>query len=507
MQQSKVIAGHYKIIKPLQTGQVCQTYLAEDTQLKNSRCIIKKLHPQSNETFVIKTAQRLFDREVDVLYKLGNHDRIPRLLADIRKNPDFYLVQECIDGDSLDKQEIVPGKPCSEPQAIDLLHQVLEILVFVHQHNVIHRDIKPPNLMRRNSDGKIVLIDFGAVKQINKMAGNSSGQNTIVGTYGYAPNEQYPQGKPCKASDIYALGMTVIYALTGVPPHELRPANDRNFNWRDRAQVSPELAKILDKMVDADLHKRYQTVQEVLQDLKPLLPTTANQGPAGTTIMSTKKNSLKPILLSVAVLVGLGALFVIPKVVSANRALQLYNQSTKLLKTESYEKAIATLDRALEIKPNFVQALTDRGYALGKLGRQLEKFSTCDRAVQIDPSFPEAWNCRGLAQADLGKYDEAILDYDRAFAIDRNHLRALYNKGDALLELKRYEQALFVSDKILRIDSDYFMAWYLKCKIFNSQQDFQKALESCDRALEMNPDHQETIKLRKWILQQQSQQR
>ncbi|MGK7900502.1 MAG: tetratricopeptide repeat protein [Hormoscilla sp.] len=498
MQQGQIIAGHYKIIQPLQAGQLCRTYLAEDTQLKDSRCIIKKLHPDSQETFVIETAQRLFDREVDVLYKLGNHDRIPRLLADIRENPDFYLVQECIDGDSLDKQEIVPGKRYTEPQAIDLLQQVLEILTFVHEEGVIHRDIKPSNLMRRKSDGKLFLIDFGAVKEINKMGGNSSGQNTIVGTPGYAPSEQL-EGNPCKASDIYALGMTVIYALTGVPPHQLRSANARKFNWRHLAQVSPDMVKILDKMVSANLKGRYQTVEEVLRDLQPLLAS-------GPTIMSTRKNSLKPILLSVAVLLGLGALFVVPRVWSAFQALQFYNQSKELIDAGSYEEAIATLEQALDIKPDFPEALTDLGYALGKLDRQEEKFSACHRAVDVDPYYAEAWNCRGLARFALREYEDAILDYDRAFAIDRNQLRALYNKGDALLELKRYEQALFVSDKILKLDSDYFMAWYLKCKIFNRQQDFQKALESCDRALEMEPDHQETIKLRKWILQQQSQQ-
>jgi len=514
--QGQRLGERYQIIECLQRGHLCETYLAQDTHLPNNpSCIVKKLQPQSTQTFVVDTAQRLFEREVAVLYNLGSHDRIPQLLAHICVGDDFYLVQECIDGDSLDKREIVAGQRYTEPKAIAFLQQVLEILAFVHQHNVIHRDIKPSNLMRRNSDGKLVLIDFGAVKEITKMVG-ADGHTTLtvsVGTPGYMPNEQY-SGNPRFASDIYALGLTVIYALTGIPPAELpRDEQTGEFIWRDRAlQASPALAAILDRMVRSHFPDRYQTVHEVLQDLQPLIvygPTTpppgqTRTGQTSSDIVSTRGILFKRVLLSVAVLVGLGAFFVVPRVWSAFQALQFYNQSKALMKAELYEEAIERLDRALDLKPDFVQALNDRGFALGKLGRHLERFSTCDRAVQIDPSFPEAWNCRGLAQLDLGKPDAAIADYNRALAIDGTYARAWYNKGEALLLMKRHNEAIAVSDILLGIEPDYFLAWYQKCRAFYQLRRFDDALGACDRALDSNQDYKPARELRQLVLEQQN---
>ena len=214
----------------------------------------------------METAIRLFDREAQVLYRLGNpYDQIPQLLAHFEENREFYLVQEFVDGNDLSK-EVIPGRQWKEDQVIAFLQDVLKILEFVHQQDVIHRDLKPANLIRRASDGKIVLIDFGAVKEITTMMANMAGV-TIIGTPGYMPGEQQA-GNPKFNSDIYALGMICIQAITGIYPHELQ--KDPEVIWNKQA-ISPKLAAILDKMVYSDFRLRYQSATEVLQALKSLI--------------------------------------------------------------------------------------------------------------------------------------------------------------------------------------------------------------------------------------------
>lgn len=160
-----ILRGRYAILKQLGSGGFGETYIAEDRDLPGSpQCVVKRLQPQSHDPFVLQTAKRLFDTEAAVLYQLGSHDQIPRLMAHFEENQQFYLVQEFVDGRDL-SQELFPGVRWNEAQVLAFLRDTLRILEFVHQQNVIHRDIKPANIIRRFSDNKLALIDFGAVKE------------------------------------------------------------------------------------------------------------------------------------------------------------------------------------------------------------------------------------------------------------------------------------------------------------------------------------------------------
>ena len=271
------LSGRYKIVKHLGGGGFGQTYLAEDLQLPGSPiCVVKQLQPKSTDPLTLQTAKRLFDREAQVLYKLGNHDQIPRLLAHLEQEQEFYLVQEYIEGHDL-KQELQLGKRLSETQVIILCQELLNILEFVHQQDVIHRDIKPANIIRRKHDGKLVLIDFGAVKEVTTHSVNSEGHSSLtvaIGSPGYMPNEQL-RGKPQFCSDIYAVGMLAIQALTGFLPSQLpEDAKTCEIIWRDKwhhntlpqqVRGNSELADVLDQMVRYDYRQRYQTATEALQ--------------------------------------------------------------------------------------------------------------------------------------------------------------------------------------------------------------------------------------------------
>ena len=271
---NQILAGRYRIIRTLGEGGWAKTYIAEDLHRPgNPQCVVKYLKPMSDEPQFLLTARRLFQKEAEILEKLGQHNQIPRLLAYFEHDQEFYLVQEFIDGLTLNV-ELPPGDHWPESKVIQFLKDVLSILEFVHSYGVIHRDIKPSNLIRRNSDGQLFLIDFGAVKEslgpAATQAQSFNSRTIAIGTQGYMPTEQV-RGKPRLNSDLYALGIIGIQALTGVNPLNLEEDGDGEVIWRDQAQVSPELAEILTQMVRYHFRDRYQSSTEVLQDLQPLI--------------------------------------------------------------------------------------------------------------------------------------------------------------------------------------------------------------------------------------------
>jgi len=268
-ENANLLKGRYKIQRVLGSGGFGLTYLAEDTQRPGTpQCVVKHLRPARQDEKFLQIARRLFRTEAEILEKLGKHPQIPQLLAYFEEKKEFYLVQEYVPGNSV-SDELPVDKRVPEGQVIELLKGVLEILSFIHEHSVIHRDVKPSNIMRRESDGQVVLIDFGAVKQIQPQERPDHESFTVaIGTRGYAPPEQYA-GHPSFSSDIYALGMIAIQALTGIPPYQLPLSPETgDVSWRHLANVQEEFANILDNMVRYHFAARYQSAAEVMEKLR-----------------------------------------------------------------------------------------------------------------------------------------------------------------------------------------------------------------------------------------------
>ncbi len=269
----QLLAGHYRILQVLGAGGFGQTYITEDLHLPgNPKCVLKHLKPASADPGVLEIARKLFEKEAIVLQQLGNHDRIPRLLAYFEEDQEFYLVQEYVPGHPLSK-ELTNGTKWGDRQVIELLQEVLEILVFIHGQGVIHRDIKPDNIMRRSSDRRLVLIDFGAIKQVRNQQ-VAHGQHTMtvaIGTPGYMPIEQ-ASGNPRASSDIYSLGMLGIQALTGSNPYELAE-DDRTgeLKWEHLTVANPQLIAILQRMTRYHFRDRYLTAAEALAAVNGLI--------------------------------------------------------------------------------------------------------------------------------------------------------------------------------------------------------------------------------------------
>lgn len=320
---TEIIGGRYKIIKHLGRGGFGQTFLAEDLHLPDKpQCVVKLLKPSTKygSQYIpwrkddpnFQVAQRLFNTEAQMLYKLGKHDQIPKLLAHFEENQEFYLVQQFIEGKNLTEELF--GKPWKETQVINFLVDILTPLAFVHQHKVIHRDLKPDNLIRHKQDNKIVLIDFGAVKEVISQTTSAQGQSAttvIIGTQGYMPSEQ-SKGKPTLSSDIYAVGMITIEMLTGLHPAAFPRNSKGQITWHDLVQVSPKLSGIIDKMVCEDFSQRYPSAVETLEVVQSLQnqqpPSIYNLAPIINILSNLKKKKIVLAIFTLTVLIIIGLL-------------------------------------------------------------------------------------------------------------------------------------------------------------------------------------------------------
>ena len=504
------LVGRYQIISNLADGGFGETFVACDTHLPGSpKCVVKKLKPQANDPTTLQTARRLFDTEAQVLHKLGIHEHIPQLLAYFEENKEFYLVQEYIYGHDLD-EEIKPGEPISEDQVISLLKEILEILEFVHEQKVIHRDINPRNILRRDKDGKLVLIDFGAVKQITTQMVSTANQTQItvaIGTPGYIPGEQ-AQGEPKFSSDIYALGIMSITALTGLSPDELEKDDDTNeIIWEKHAQVSQELADILNKMVRYDFRQRYSSASQALNALR-ILNQNINQPSSSTMVLNiqpfsqtfkprnqTKKVKPKQLLIKAfmfMLLVGTGAtasVFIINSINSAN-AGDLLKKANTFYDLQRYEDALNNYKQAIDIKPEYAQAWNGKAKALYELDTHEEALSAYDKAIEIEPSYQDSWQGRGFVLNKLKRYQDAIYSFDKALKLEPKSPKVLNARGQALSNLKRYDEAIRSYDKAVELQPDYDQAFYNKAWVLYSLKRYRDALDTYEKVIRLKPNNE-----------------
>jgi serine/threonine protein kinase len=274
-----LLKERYRAIKPIGQGGFGKTFLAVDEDKPSKpRCVIKQFYPQAQGTNTLAKAVELFNQEAVQLDELGKHPQIPELLAYFTQEDRQYLVQEFIDGHNL-AQELTHRGAFSEIQIRQLLNDLLSVLQFCHTRQIIHRDIKPENIILREADGKLVLVDFGAAKSTTGTALNKTG--TSIGSPEYVAPEQM-RGKAVFASDIYSLGATCINLLTVRSPFDSYDINNDTWVWQQYLQtpVSNQLSCILNKMLESIPIRRYQTVDEVINDLNQQSPVAAKPAAA-----------------------------------------------------------------------------------------------------------------------------------------------------------------------------------------------------------------------------------
>jgi serine/threonine protein kinase, bacterial len=283
----QLLNNRYQLIQPLGSGGFGDTFLAEDVQMPSRRlCVIKQLKQIGDRPELSQVVRDRFEREATVLEKLGMGTiQIPKLYAYFTLDTNFYLVQEWIEGETLANKMKRSGK-LSEAEVKDLLVGLLPVLSYIHSQQIVHRDIKPDNIIIRKLDDRPVLIDFGAVKETmgtQVTSGGETNSSIIIGTPGFMSSEQ-AAGRPLYSSDLYSLGLTAIYCLTGKHPKDLAVSWETGeVMWHEFvSNVSTSLFEVLDKAVQSHPRDRFSSADTMLESLQTGLvsPVVPNNKPS-----------------------------------------------------------------------------------------------------------------------------------------------------------------------------------------------------------------------------------
>jgi len=257
LQNDTVLAGRYKVVKPVKSGGMGSVYEAIDEHF-GDKCALKEMSPKFSSQKEQDYIRKRFEEEAKMLRKL-HHANMPRVVDYFVDHGVYYLVMDFIEGEDLEtvlENQGSPGLP--EVNLIDWACQILDVLSYLHSQKppVIYRDLKPGNIMLRHSDGKVLLVDFGIART---MASETDASHTVIGTQGYAPPEQY-KGQIEPASDIYALGATLHHLSTGMPPlvpFDFEPA--RNFS----PALSRNFETVIMKALSLDVKDRFSCAEEM----------------------------------------------------------------------------------------------------------------------------------------------------------------------------------------------------------------------------------------------------
>lgn len=467
----EILGSRYHILQHLGGGGFGQTFLAKDLHLPgHPQCVVKRLQPRSADGLSLESARRLFNAEAEALYVLGNHDRIPRLLAHFEENKHFYLAQEFVEG-ALLSEEVHVGHQLSETKTVEIIEDVLETLCTVHDHHVIHRDIKPGNLIRRRSDRKIVLIDFGAVKQISSPAIEAPDPHSMtvaIGSLGYMPNEQLA-GQPCLSSDVYAVGILALQALTGLDPRRI-PKDPRTSEllWRELASVRPELAKVLDIMVRYDYRQRYPSANEALSALQQAVT------PSSPTF--------------------------IPPIDLTSQALEAHvawlERADELFEQNRFHEAVRCYEKVVKVQPNAMTAWFKLGLALEHIEQFALAVKAYKKVTQRQAEDYLAWLKLGKVLERLRKYEEALTAYDQVLVLQPKNYWVWADRGQLLERIERIDEALAAYDRAVELKPDFQLALEHRKRLLISLkrvdqlytlQHYDDAIEACDEALKENP--------------------
>lgn len=556
----KLLADRYRIIQVTASTVSGTTYLASDTYRPGyPHCVLKQLQPLSDRPKTLQMVKLLLQEKIETRKKLGKNHQIPEILDFFEDNQQLYLVEEYVSGHPL-SQEILPGHPLSEAQVVQLLQEVLPILVFVHGQGVVHYDIQPANLVRRQTDGQIVLTNFRLLREISTPGIETerrSPRALEMTVSAYSPPEQL-QGQPNPSSDLYALGMIGIQALTGASAENLLKLTQLNGSsgellWRHKASVRPEVADILDGMVQPDFTQRYQSAAEVLRHLQQVSPPSTalplSQPPASqaTRHSSAQKSSapnastpqvlpqaspqpLAPLtvvhpqavetyrdrtsvsierispsdrsslhakahrrtwLWAIAVLLILGG---VGYFVGSGRSSQIWahyllQRGINKSDNEDYAGAIAQYNQVIEVTPNNSEAYYQRGFAHYRAKQEQLALQDLTQAIQLDPNHAKAHFYRGNLRLGLGDRQGALADYNHVTQLDPNFAPAYLNRGNVQADLGDEPAAIIDYSRAIQIDPTLASAYLNRCLTRSNLQDQTGAIEDCTQAISLNPNY------------------
>jgi len=511
-----LINERYQLQKLILKTKMSSTYIAQDLKNERERVLFKELFLESEENEFTKTKkQNLFYREAEVLSKLQN----PGIPALIEKKSN-YLVEEFIEGETLTKkidkhaeQEENSSKTIKkanfineETDVIILMQKILQILEYVHSKSYIHRDVKPSNLMLSETN-KVYLIDFGAVGLKNQDTKdtdgleneiNQIGSPTIIGTPGYAPNEQFFGRRPRPSFDIYAVGMIGIEMITNKKPESL-PRGQNNKLWgriweNSNIAISDTFREVLEKMADDIASKRYKSVQEVSNDLVSVFLNLFDnksqplQGEDLQTVLDwiqdkkdLKKEEFDFLIKSIVWEVWGNNISDQQK----NDAAEIINNNWSFLE-EKVSNSYSVIREILEWSkpsPSFVQKLCQLVY------RSDVSMSIGDEAVIIEKLLD---NHISSEEPAIKAISDSILDKDRG----TGKLLSLYEKilnNEEVIANENFEQRNLIASGLVFIDHQGKLRIYkIYEKIFNNDWIKKEILNFRNKNIEVTkiPSHE-----------------
>lgn len=497
-----LLNGRYQIHQALNEGGFGKTFLAEDVQMPSRRfCVIKQLKPIQNNERIQKIVLDRFQREAVILERIGQgHPQIPDLFAYFEEAGEFYLVQEWIEGQTLEEIVKIHGF-LNEADVIKLLYQILDVLDYIHSRNIIHRDIKPDNIIVRDKDQQPCLIDFGAVKEVMATQVNAQGQpsrSIVIGTLGFMPREQ-AAGRPTFASDLYSLGLTAIYLLTGQFPEQFETdSTSGRLQWRQTCStLSPQFANLLDQVIKPHPKHRFVTVTA----MRTALQSVAN--PHTSTVLSKppkKDNLIAKVGLSNGrsfrpskgqlrwvALAASGAAIATAGLFFLFRPQLHYFWGEQAAGRGDWPEAIGQFEQALELKTDYPDASLKLGESYAEIGKYFEAISQFDTLIDQKSEMVAAYRQRGEVRFEIGEYQAAIADYDQAINIDPKNAEAYNVRGDAKTEIGQYEDAIADYRQAIRLRSNYALAYTNLSSIFFTQGDLKTAIQHLDQAIAADP--------------------
>lgn len=520
---SPLLRNRYKVIKLLGKGGFGRTFLAHDTDNLNERCVVKQLTFQSTNAWMKQKAIQLFEGEAQQLQQLGTHPQIPALLGYFKDEGCLYLIQQYIEGKNL-KQLLEHQGPFSGEQIEQILLNLLPVLQYIHERGVIHRDIKPDNIMHIPGTGKYVLIDFGVAKPIPDPAKELSG--TVLGSPGFAPFEQMRLGIATPSGDLFGLGASCFYLLSQTSPSTL--ATELGYSWLESwysyvsQPLSPLLRQVLSQLLQKEASNRYQSAEVALKALSTTLPTPE----ASVTATTLPKASTLP--LPVQVQNSLEASLPPTKVVESSvdrrskpfifylapqsNTTALQKDSSPRMSRKIVGSALLTLAFLGGIGYFMAQglflAVTPKPITVAEVNRQVQghlqqgdqKFAQGDyqralseyvAAIQKDPENVDAHFNSGITKRRLKDLKGAIADYTTAIRLKPTLVDAYNNRGLVRSELGDKLAAIADFTEAIRLNPQYVQAYNNRGTIYSEVGKKQAAIADYSQAIQIDAQYYE----------------
>jgi serine/threonine protein kinase len=516
--------SHYVPVSRIGEGQYGVTYKAEDTYKGNENCAIKQLTVHDD------TARESFRKESEHLQKLNSKkcSKIPEMFGYFEQDGYLYLVQEFIDGKNL-TEYLKEKSKFDEKEIRELLSQLLPVLTIIHKEGIIHRDIKPDNIMRRVS-GEYVLIDFGISKQITGYHIPTPGTN--VGTESYAPEEQRENNTTKESSDLYSLGVVCYNLITSKSPRDAFVIYGYSWteNWEKCLDkpIDSDLRNIIGKLLKRNYVERYQTAEDVLKDLNPIFspepPSNIdkyNQRTAELSVVGAKWGLVGQMMAVIVALIGLYTIWIglhPSKSLTANdyynngqeldgkdnkRSIEAYTKAieTNKIYTEAYiarglvrrdigdnENAIKDFSEAIKLSPKSCTSYAYRGLTFAELDDHKKAENDYSTVLKIKPIDSLDYNARGLALSDSGNNKDAVKEYDQAIKRKSNFWRAYINRGISKHILHQSQDAIKDYSKAIELNPLSTSAHYNRGIAKSALEDKKGAITDYSKVIEIKLD-------------------